>query len=429
MYAQKNYLQILGGDQVINGVTYHPVYRIDQIGCFLTAFCNLLEKFGEGIDPVALNAYFRDHDDYLDIGDPAKDGLAWSSISSYDGKITAHTNLNANGSWPDSDNAIVKFRFQSKATPWLDAAHTKPNMLTHFCLVADPNARTIIDSYDGVVKNPGYYGSPIAWATYTRDGGQPAVAIATRPYTIEDIPPKQVKVRPGMHKWGMNYNNFDAMAANPIATADDNTILTVVQLVRHAIGYSYYKTDPNDPDGWNILDCDDYTPPPPAPPAPPEPAPNPFADADTPKTADFKATYVEAPGRFVVQKQLEVNDFEGLHPDLPLPPSKVNMQGYFFVNGVKYWRGHHHAETGEWYGVPDSALVPLKDNVPVPPVKNDADGDSMIEEALKDISKLDLSLANEVREFGSNMTSRERLVAIVASAIGFIERLKFWKRK
>lgn len=430
MYAQKNYLQIMGADQWVNGKLYHPVYRIDQIGCFLTSFCNLLERFGEGLDPVALNAYFRDHNDYLDIGDPALDGLAWSSVSSYDGTISARTNLNANGSWPDSDNAIVKFRFQSKATPWLDAAHTQPNMMTHFCLVADHNAGTIVDSYDGVVKYPGYYGAPIAWAVYEKAGAQTAPAITTKPYWTEDITPKQVITnKQPTTKWGMNYGNFQAMNDNPIARVDAGTVMTVVQIVHHAIGYNYYRTDVNDPDGWNVLDCDDYVAPvaPPPPPAPVEPA-KPFEDESTPKTDNFKSTYVELPGRFVAQKQIDVQDFEGLSPDLPLAPGKVNMQGYFFVDGKKYWRGHKHAELGQWYGVPDDVLIPLKDNVPVPPVENDVDGDSMIEDALKGMGKLDVKLADELKEYASNVTGRKRLLAVVGSIIGFVERLKIWKK-
>lgn len=434
MYGQKNYSQILGEDQVVNGKLYHPVYRIDQIGCFLTAFSNLLSRYGEAIDPVALNAYFRDHDDYLDIGDPAKDGLAWSSVSSYDGTISSQVNNNAGGNWPNSNDAIVKFHYQSISNPWLDAARTKPNMIDHFCLVADHNAGTIVDSWDGVTKHPGAYGAPIAYAIYSKATAQAAPAVAAPPYWVEGITPKQIITnKQPTTKWGMNYNNFTAMAANPIAKVAQGTIMTVVAVVHHAIGYTYYRTDANDPDGWNTLDCDDYTPPAaPAAPAVPEvvtPPANPFADDSTPKTDAFKDTYVELPGRFVAQRQIQVKDFEGLNPDLPLAPGKVNMQGYFFVDGVKYWRGHHHAEVGEWYGVPDSNLVPLKDGVAVPAVQNDVDGDNMIEEALKGMGDLDVKLADELKEFTSNLTGRKRAVAVVASVIGFVERLKFWKKK
>jgi hypothetical protein len=431
MYGQKNYSQILGEDQVVSGRTYHPVYRIDQIGCFLTAFCNLLSRYGEGLDPVALNAYFRDHDDYLDIGDPAKDGLAWSSVSSYDGTISAHVNNNAGGAWPDTNDAIVKFHYQSISNPWLDAGRTRPNMIDHFCLVADHNAGTIVDSWDGVTKRPGAYGNPVAYATYTKANAQAQPAVAAPPYWVENITPKQIITsKQPTTKWGMNYNNFTAMNANPIATVAQGTIMTVVAIVHHAIGYTYYKTDVNDPDGWNTLDCPDYTAPAPAPAPAPEPAApaKPFASDETPTNDDFKSTYVEEPGRFVAQKQISVQDFEGLNPVLPLAPGKVNMQGYFFVGGVKYWRSHHHAEIGEWYGVPDSNLVPLKDGTVVPPVQNDADGDSMIEDALKDMHYLDVKLGDELKEYASNITGRKRLVAIVASLIGFVERLKFWKK-
>lgn len=82
------------------------------------------------------------------------------------------------------------------------------------------------------------------------------------PYVVTTIDPKQVITnKQPTYKWGMNYDNFEAMSAHPITTVAQGTIMTVVALVTHINGYKYYKTDMTDPDGWNILDCDDYTPP------------------------------------------------------------------------------------------------------------------------------------------------------------------------
>jgi hypothetical protein len=92
------------------------------------------------------------------------------------------------------------------------------------------------------------------------------------PYTVEQIDPKQVKTNKSpTYKWGMNYDNLSAMENNPVSTVSEGTIMTVVAIVHHNTGGQYYKTSLADPDGFNIVDCDNYTPDPP-PPAP-EPAP------------------------------------------------------------------------------------------------------------------------------------------------------------
>lgn len=143
-YGQKNYNDLIGGK-----------YSIAEIGCFLVAFCNLLQKFGTNIDPPSLNKVFAQRNIYLQIGDGVPDGLAWSSVTAYDGNV--HVTRQGGAGWPDTNNAIVKFAFTSRQTG-------QPT--THFCLVADPKAHTIIDSWDGVIRSPGYYGEPVAWAEY-----------------------------------------------------------------------------------------------------------------------------------------------------------------------------------------------------------------------------------------------------------------------
>jgi LysM repeat protein len=56
-------------------------------------------------------------------------------------------------------------------------------MLDHFSLVADTQARTIVDSYDGEVKVPGFYGEPVAYATYE----------AVTPHPIRPLPVNHTK--------------------------------------------------------------------------------------------------------------------------------------------------------------------------------------------------------------------------------------------
>lgn len=67
--------------------------------------------------------------------------------------------------------------------------------------------------------------------------------------------------------WGMNYA-FEYMCNNPIETHNQGEVWTVTNKVHHEDGYDYYRRD-GQIDGFNVLDCDDYTPPPPPAPTPP----------------------------------------------------------------------------------------------------------------------------------------------------------------
>lgn len=264
MFAQIHYSQKLG-----SGPADHLV-SIADAGCFLTAFSNLLERFGRSIDPPSLNDYFISHDDYLaenDGGVVLHDILAWGSVSSYDGTITTtRINSAAGGGWPDSNNAIVKFIYKSKSGA----------MVPHFCLVVDHTQGTIVDSWDGVVKHSPY-GNPVAWATYEKHTPQTAATPVSPPAkyaVIENYPDgKQVVLnKQPTYLWGMNYD-FDYMVNHPVETHALGEIWTVTNKVHHQDGYDYYRRE-GQVDGFNVLDCDDYAPPPPPPPEPePEPVP------------------------------------------------------------------------------------------------------------------------------------------------------------
>lgn len=128
-------------------------YLISQTGCLLTSFCNLLARKGRAIDPPTLNAFFRDHNLYIDVDDGVRDDLAWNSISQFDANIQVSK---IGSGTPVSNDAIVKFIY---------------NGTTHFCLVNDIMSSTIIDSWDGKIKSwNAYPGGPQAWASYTLKG-------------------------------------------------------------------------------------------------------------------------------------------------------------------------------------------------------------------------------------------------------------------
>jgi hypothetical protein len=70
MYAQINYPQKLGSG----------IYTIHDAGCFITAICNMLERFGKPIDPPTLNLYLIQHNLYThDPAEPAgtADNVYW----------------------------------------------------------------------------------------------------------------------------------------------------------------------------------------------------------------------------------------------------------------------------------------------------------------------------------------------------------------
>ena len=187
MYGKKNYNEILGTSG----------YRINQVGCFLVSFANILTRFGEPIDPIGLNKIFRDAKIYMSGGD-----LYWSAVTRANPNIViTATGVGA----PTSNDSIVKFTGVNNS--WG----------THFCMVHDAAKGLIVDSWDGVIKHWSVYGNPDAWASY-RD-----LTPASAPAPV--IPPAAVSgdfviVQPG---WGLshvakaagypNYSTPDSWAA------------------------------------------------------------------------------------------------------------------------------------------------------------------------------------------------------------------------
>jgi hypothetical protein len=247
-YAQIKFPQIMG--------TGPKAVSIAAAGCFVTSFSNLLQRFGITEDPAALNQFFIDHGTYIVEKDGTKDLLAFSSITAFDGSVR----ITAQGSGsPTEDNSIVKFVYDGGKT--------------HFCLVANAGLGTIIDSWDGVTKSWNAYGGPVAYATYTNAAAQPTTTAKTQArYAVVETYPngKQVKLnKQPTHLWGMNYA-FDYMASHPVETHNEGEVWTVTNKVHHEDGMDYYRRE-GQVDGFNILDCDDFTPPEPVAAPVPEP--------------------------------------------------------------------------------------------------------------------------------------------------------------
>lgn len=407
-YGQKNYLQIQG----INGR-----YRIDQIGCFLTAFCNLLERFGvQEIDPVALNSIFVNRGIYIDVDDGVRDDLGWQSITAYNGQIV----VTATGTGvPPTSNAIIKVHYRSISNPTLP--NGKPNMIDHFCLVADAAAGTIVDSWDGAVKSWNVYGGPVAWAAYANNTPQPVQPPPAPMYEVVENYPngKQIQLnKQPTNLWGMNYS-FDFMKDHPVEVHNQGEVWTVTNKVHHQDGYDYYRRD-GQVDGFNVLDCDDYIAPTPAPVeppvspqvSPPTPAPTaPAEPADPPKPTtplDWKLSFkVNDAGKYEAVATGIVKDLEGTKSDLTIQAGQgVNVGGSFEKDGQKYYRAASSVTKGTWYGIPVKLLKPIDPS-------HDPAGDAMFD-------GIDLKIEGE--QLFKNLTSHEKLVAAVAKLQGFVIR-------
>lgn len=153
----------------------------------------------------------------------------------------------------------------------------------------------------------------------------PAPVQVVHPYTIEHIAPKQVRLNKTTHRWGMNYDNFTAINNNPEGNINEGTIITVSAIIHHNIGYQYYLEDPNVPSGYNVIDCDDYTPPtsspPPAPVAPSTPAPLPTGPLTAP-SSDTYEVIKDIPG--YISSNMAINHID--------PKVTIPVGTYFIFN-------------------------------------------------------------------------------------------------
>src|SRR2546421_12934291 len=112
-----------------------------EVGCFVGADSNILEKVGVHVDPPTLNTFYTQKKLYTyDLTDKANDDITWSTVTKYCPQLVV--NQIGGAGFPNSDLAQVEFRYKS---------HTGA-MVTHFCAVNSAADHSIIDSYDGKVK-------------------------------------------------------------------------------------------------------------------------------------------------------------------------------------------------------------------------------------------------------------------------------------
>lgn len=340
-YAQKDYDQIQGN----NGVN-----TIAEVGTLLTAFANLLDRFGEGVDPAILNAAFIEDGVYLYKTDDVRDRLALSSITAYDSTI----GISAIGDGrPTTHNAIVRLDYNSALTG---------GIVSTYALVADNVAGTIIDSFDGVVKPWSVYGEPVAWYGYTQYEAititplrAPApveeLKITLETYTVNhDIKgyasansdESTIEVKPGTYYIGDTQDHFVYLVPKPGNTfgawIDINDNQPSVSTVDATVAS-------------DTPDNDEVTIP---------------VRVTTSDPLDWQKTY--APSLGVVDYELRdptmVHDYSDTLADREIGTDVIlPIAGYFTIDGVEYARTKKSVDTGHWYGIPKGNLRRVDDTV------------------------------------------------------------------
>lgn len=433
-YAQKNYLQPIGIDPG-NG---KKRYRIDQVGCLLVAFCNVLEALGQGIDPIGLNANFRDRGIYIDLGDGIRDELGWGSITQANGNIVGvQRGFN---SWPQSNDAVVRFEYG--------------NDLVHFSKVADWTQKKILDSWDGVTKlSP--YGQPKEWMIYASvvPVAIPAVVPAAPPIPVKPFPAGITyqpiaetilipKDKPAAI-WAMTFTEWKN--AQQIGTVQLNEDFKAVGIAKHPLGGEYYmrKGDfgdaatnggfPTANQGVNVVDM--IVKPAPVPDPPLEVVSTPIAVSTEgtatvsassstgavtltvpPVDKPFNETYEDIDlADYRSKKSQWITDFADPTNTTARVPIRVGnvvpVRGKFYVDGQWYLRSRNSVNNGRWLGLPEADM----ERVAVPSDEVDD----------KDIEAIDMSLTDEVKQLpkSTGQWLRNVLVGAIGTVSGIVERI------
>lgn len=378
-YAQRNYTQELGSGQ----------YTIAQAGSLLTAFCNLLQRYGVNMDPPQLDSYFREHNGSLHSGRTAYGDLSWASVTAVD-KLLAVGQVGSTDI-PTSPDTILKFHYQSVDTPMMTVDGKQiPNMVDHFCAIdrIQGGQVFIVDSWDGMVKGSmtyeRVYGKPVTWAAYVKHVPVPAPQVTAKaPAGAVTAPPREtIKI----------IHEIPGYATALLALAHGSTPYRVASGVKyknqvHESGMVNVGSEYGRPGFWinprdNTLDVPAPVPAPTAPKQPPAPVP---AHSATPQTTvteteqaaapDWRATYKplpKQPSNFYAIKTFVYEDLEGKQPDVichkfdlaPLAgtyvgPDRKTLYGRTMRSTFPHLRKtpREQALPPFWYGLPMKSLM------------------------------------------------------------------------
>lgn len=376
-YAQKDYQDKLGN----NGTD-----TIAEAGSLLTAFANLLERFGHSITPAMLNEIFKEDGVYLHEDEEVRDKLAYSSISAYDSTI---------GISPNSrDNAIMRIDYESGLTG---------GTVSTFALVDDWSEKTIIDSYDGVSKPWSIYGEPVTITGYAR-----YFAIANTPLRAPVSTPEATPDTYAIHSAIYGIKSLETHDGTSIRVEPGNYFVFDVKddliNITATVGQPGAWIDIND----NVIVEAEETPVEreieETPPTEDESFPVPVRVVDWPETYTKGLGVVE----YTAKKDLLIKDVAGVQADRKLPKDTiVPVAGTFRKDGVVYGRTEKSATAGNWYGVPMNDLTKQID-------------ESDIDDELAEI----LNSADPELEGDFDLTGREKSIKLGATLEGKAKKLK-----
>lgn len=377
MYAQKDYPQRLG----------ESPYSIAQKGSLVVADCNLLERFNKVVDPVSFNKLLTRRGIYLEDSDGYTDELGYHSLTAYDGTIYC-SQVAGPGAWPDSPNTIVAFADKT------------------YHLVADPVAQTIVDSWDGQIKDSGIFGPIQGWATYDlvipeytsinplattpnltakMRADQPDINIH---YEVLETPRQMYIIKEGgANKWAFgNIEKIENLVPNGKTAQFENVTIVGIAKVdlgedqagfyMDALAFGDYATTHNVTNtigyAWADLGEGVYIPPEvvvPPPPAPAEPVPDlpPPMPANPANPNGYKTTYraFEEPEWYRIKRDVTVQEFDGRGSDRHLKTEKMlEITGMFMVAGQWYGLPLGSQQIGKWYGIADDAMLPVDNFIP-----------------------------------------------------------------
>lgn len=280
-YAQKDYSSRIGDNE----------HTIAEAGSLLTAIANLLTHFGYNQNPEAIASRLES----LEV-DPSK--ISWGHISLILPEVAIYSIGNGEPSYSDS---IVVFNHNGRVS---------------YAAVADVEAKTIIDSFDGEEKDWDLYGGPKIFVTFVKYPPlevTPLVIPAAQPKTETKIESKIVEPTPTTIEEETAEHKFDLTQEDPIdhsagIFAEESTIVPVKKIS---------------------------------------------------ETADWKMTNKTNLGiiETVARTDAVIHDLEGEQPDIELKSGTiVNVAARFVKDGRTYYRTQGSVNNDHWYGIPAGIL-------------------------------------------------------------------------
>lgn len=333
LYAQKDFSQKLGNSD----------NTIAESGALLVAFSNLLRRFGFSADPAKLDQGLRDH------GIDSSKGMSWGFVSFFDPSIAVQqTGMGA----PQFSDSIVRLEYDSKLTG---------KKAVTYAAVDSAELGTIVDSFDGIIKSWDVYGGPVEYVTFTQYPPIVLEPMRTPEAAHEPVPdsPDAYKVYTHLLGYGSSAEAIESLADNHSGIVEAGNYY----IFNEMNGMLSLTKEPGTPGLWinpekNV-------------------AADPVRDTNLPQPEDdesvrvpvrvippnplkWQQTYVSGLGpiEYRSTEDIVVHDMTGEHPHKFLEKDTiVPVAGKFEKDGKVYYRTVKSVQEGNWYGVPEDAVV------------------------------------------------------------------------